>query len=362
MQELYIDDRDGLRGYLDAIASEASFAIDTEFVREKTFYPQLCLVQIASSDAIAVVDCLAGFELAPLFDHLLREGSEWIVHSGRQDLEVVYQDAGRLPPRLVDTQIAAGLVGYPPQIGLQDLLARLLGIELDKQYTRTDWSRRPLPDAAVEYARDDVRSLRTLWSKLSERLDELGRRAWLEQDCALALGQAPVTPPEQVWSRLKGLRSLDEPGAAAALAIVEWRERRAQTRNRPRRWILGDAQIVTIARARPRSIDELRALPGLPAKLADRAGSELLAAIRAGEEPAARARARASAAMAEPPDRQRLRSLKDEVDRVAAALGISPEVLATKQELSDVIAGRPAPRIEATWRAGELRELLAANA
>ncbi|HSG63642.1 MAG TPA: ribonuclease D, partial [Gammaproteobacteria bacterium] len=201
MQEIYVDNDDALRTYLVSIAADTMLGIDTEFVRERTYYPQLCLLQIASPRSIACIDCLAPIDLPMLLDRLLREDCTWIVHSSRQDLEVIHQHAAQLPAHLIDTQVAAGIVGYPPQIGLQDLLADVLGVRLDKEYTRTDWSIRPLPAAAVAYARDDVRSLLALWEALAERLDALGRRDWVEQDCAFLLRQAPIAPPEQIWSR-----------------------------------------------------------------------------------------------------------------------------------------------------------------
>ncbi len=361
MQELYIDNNAALRDYLVSIASATTLAIDTEFVREKTYYPQLCLVQIATPDSIACIDCLAPIDLPSFYDLLLREGCTWIVHSSRQDLEVIYQHTQRLPDRLIDTQIAAGLVGYPPQIGLQDVLAKQLGVELAKEYTRTDWSRRPLPEAAIAYARDDVRSLHALWSALAATLEELGRLEWLEQDCAQLTSQAPITPPEQIWARLKSLRRLDVAGRSAALVLVEWRERRAQSRDRPRRWMLGDEQLIAIARARPGSLDALRAVPDLPPRLIEHAGAELLAALAEADTPANRARAELIADD-EPPDKRRLRELQATVKDRATSLGINPELLATKQELLEVLFGRLPVRIASTWRATALRGLLDVNA
>jgi ribonuclease D len=357
MNELYIDTDAALQSYVAEIASTATLALDTEFVREKTYYPQLCLVQIATANTIACIDCLAPIDFQPLFERLLCADSEWIVHSSRQDLEVIYQHTPRLPDRLIDTQIAAGLIGYPPQIGLQDILVKQLGVELAKEHTRTDWSRRPLPEGAIAYARDDVRSLHALWAALSARLDELGRLDWLDQDCALLISQAPITPPEQIWARLRGLRRLDTAGRSAALTLIEWRERRAQSRDRPRRWLLGDEQLLAIARDRPGSLDGLRAVPDLPPRLVERAGGEILAAIDAANEPTNLARAE-RLADDEPPDKRQLRELQTAVKDLAATLGIYPEVLATKQELLEVLLGRLPVRIASTWRATQLGELI----
>ena len=127
----------------DVISAAPVIAVDTEFVREKTYYPQLCLIQVATREHAACIDCLAPLELAPLFERLFRADCTSVLHSARQDLEVIWQRAQRLPPRLIDTQIAAALVGWPPQIGLEGLLERTLNVTLGESYARTDWSRRP---------------------------------------------------------------------------------------------------------------------------------------------------------------------------------------------------------------------------
>jgi ribonuclease D len=354
--ELYVDSEALLTNLLDELNTIGLIALDTEFVREKTYYPQLCLIQIAAGDSIACVDCLADIDLDALYDSLLRDECTWIVHSSRQDLEVIFQHTERLPSTLVDTQIAAGLVGYAPQISLQDLVADTLGVELDKSHTRTDWSRRPLPSAAIEYAHDDVRSLHALWDVLAAKLDALGRRAWLEQDCALLLAQDPVTPVDQIFSRLKGARSLDASAQCAALALVEWREERARRRDRPRRWILSDEQLVGIARARPRSVAALAA-EDVPKKLAEHAGRDILAALEqsaTSDYPARIARL----SDAEKPEKHQLRELQARAKARAAELDIYPEVLATKQDLVALLLGRESVRVGATWRAAELRPLL----
>jgi len=357
MRELYVDNETALEDYLATIESIRSFAIDTEFVREKTYYPQLCLVQIAGAESIACIDCLAPLDLRRLLDRLLVDGCEWIVHSSRQDLEVIYQHAQALPHRLIDTQVAAGLIGFPPQIGLQDLLSKLLGVELSKEYTRTDWSRRPLPAAALAYARDDVRSLHALWAAIAARLEALGRLDWLEQDCSLLISQAPIASTEQIWLRLRGLRGLDVERQSAALALVEWREQRAQSRDRPRRWILGDEQLLAIARALPNSADDLRSIAELPSRLVERASQEILTAVAAGKAPEARARA-TDLTNEQRHDKDTLRELQAAVKRTAESLGLYPEIIATKQDLIDVSLGRPPARITTTWRADVLRGLL----
>ncbi len=354
--ELYVDSEALLTRLLGDLATVNAIALDTEFVREKTYYAQLCLIQIAAGDSIACIDCLADIDSDALYASLLRDECTWIVHSSRQDLEVIYQHTQTLPATLIDTQIAAGLAGYAPQISLQDIVADTLGVELDKSHTRTDWSRRPLPSAAIEYARDDVRSLHALWDALAAKLDALDRREWLEQDCALLLAQEPVTPVEQVFSRLKGARSLDAQGQCAALALVEWREERARTRDRPRRWILSDEQLVGIARARPQTVAAL-AEGDVPKKLAEHAGRDVLAALERSSAADYLARIE-RLGDSEKPEKRQLRELQARAKARAAELDIYPEVLATKQDLIALLLGHESARISKTWRAKELSPLV----
>ncbi len=165
--DLFINTDRMLAEFLEETSAEPLLALDTEFVREKTYYPKLCLIQIATPVLTVCIDCLAPMNLAPLFTALFTNDRTWILHSARQDLEVMYLQDNRSPVNLIDTQIAAALLDYAPQIGLQALLAEELGVELEKEHTRADWSRRPLPDGALQYALDDVRYLLPLWREHS---------------------------------------------------------------------------------------------------------------------------------------------------------------------------------------------------
>ena len=187
----------------------------------------------------------------------------------------------RLPSRLIDTQIAAALLGKTPQIGLQDLVAEELSVRLDKGFTRTNWARRPLPAGALRYALDDVRHLFALWGVLRGRLKNLNRLDWLEEDCRTALETPVLTPPAALWSRLRGVRALNARTRCAALALVEWRESCAQRLNRPRRWLCSDQLLVRIARTMPQRPDDISGIPELPKRFARRFGEEIVSAIAA---------------------------------------------------------------------------------
>ena len=214
----WIDNGAALARLVAALEHTSIAAIDTEFVREKTYYPQLCLIQVATGDQVACVDCLAELDLTPLHERLFAPGFTWVLHSARQDLEVVFRLAGRMPPQLIDTQVAAALTGYPPQAGLEALLKRTLGVELGESFARTDWSRRPLPDAPLRYALDDVRHLLGAWQRLDAELNKLGRREWLREESERMLADQPVADATAVWSRIKGVHGLPFASQCAALA------------------------------------------------------------------------------------------------------------------------------------------------
>ena len=345
---------DALTSVVAEVRTAPLVAVDTEFVRETTYYPKLCLIQIATADLIACVDCLAPLDLAPLYDAMFREGCTWLLHSARQDLEVIFQRTGRLPGVLIDTQVAAALLGYAPQIGLEGLLERTLGVELGESFARTDWSRRPLPNAALRYALDDVRYLLPTWRHLQERMTDLGRTAWLEEEGRRLLADPPVADVGAIWARLKGARALSAAQQGAALALVQWREDSAQRADRPRRWLLADETLLAIAQALPANLDELRAI--VPPRLAARYGAEILAAVARRDAPPLRALVDEHTVRLVP-ERQRLKQLQELVRRRAAELGIEPEILATRRDLTALAAGNPPAHLVDGWRAAELTRL-----
>jgi ribonuclease D len=351
----WIDDASGLERLVKALSSASRAAVDTEFVRESTYYPQLCLIQIATAEQVACVDVLAALDLEPLFAQLFRPDFTWVLHSARQDLEVVYQRTQRMPPRLVDTQVAAALLGFAPQVGLEGLLERTLGVTLGESFARTDWSRRPLPEAPLRYALDDVRYMLAACDRLDAELARLGRTDWVREDCERLLAERPVADATAVWSRLKGVHGLPFASQCAALALVRWRETAAQRSDRPRRWLLADDALIAIAAALPRDVDELgRFAPG---KFMVRNASAVLAAIASRDDTALQAEVRANAA-GPAPDKHAVKTLQEQVRQRASALGIEPEILATRRDLAACALGNPPPHLRNGWRARQLAALL----
>ncbi len=340
-----------LQADLDALVARLEpatlIALDTEFVRESTYYARLCLLQIGTDDLLACVDPLNGLDLGALWERLLAPGTTLLMHSARQDLELVLAHAGRLPAALLDTQVAAGLLGHPPQVGYAGLVERLIGVALAKGHTRTDWSRRPLDAAQLEYAIDDVRYLPEAWRRLEAGLVETGRLAWAHEESAALLDPTLYeNPPELAWQRVKGLRRLQGDAREAARALAAWRERTAEQFDRPRQWVLSDAQLLAIAGARPRDTAALANVAGLPPGLVRRRGRELVEAANSSV---------AGDPIVDPPppddrDRALLKRLGECLKKRAEALGVDPQVLATRADLVALVRGDGHCRLLTGWR------------
>jgi ribonuclease D len=329
----------------------ALIGVDTEFIREKTFFARLCLVQVAAPDRVYCVDPLAGNSMQPFWDATF--GKTWVVHSARQDIEVIFQSSGAMPAALFDTQIAAAFLGMQPQVGYAGLVKELFDVEIPKSHTRADWSQRPLPDALLHYAVEDVEYLLPAYECLRERLEKAGRLEWAEQDSALLLDESLYAFDEtQAVQRLKGARNLRGQRRSAAERLAVWREAEAARRNRPRQWIMRDSVLLEIALALPRTLAALRAIEGVPEKLVNRVGEELLAVV---------ARSASDSHDYQPPpapseqQKKLMKSMQSTVAECAGELGISPELLAPRKELSGaILSEQRESRVFQGWR----RELI----
>ncbi len=234
-----------LGDFLTSIKSQAHLAIDTEFKRVDTFHPILCLLQIATQSNTDCIDILAIKDLEPLFDKLYQQDSVWIVHSARQDIEALYCLSKRLPHQLFDTQIAAHFLNHPAQISYQKITELLQGVLLDKAYTRLDWSIRPLPEAAIEYALDDVRYLLKNYTQLRDQLIREKKLDWLMADGQDLSNIALYTPNlTQAWKKIKGLTRLPKSAHQKAAQLAAWREFQAIASNKPRKWLMTDEQLI----------------------------------------------------------------------------------------------------------------------
>lgn len=329
----------------------AAVGLDTEFLRERTYRAELCLVQVSAGSDASCIDPLALNDLGDLARVLTAPGIVKVMHASRQDLEVLLPVTGLVRP-VFDTQIAAALTGLPAQVGYAELVRRLTGNELPKTHTRTDWSRRPLSPEQIEYALDDVRYLLPLKSLLEEQLQKLGRSQWLSEELAtLDDARSFTTEPEQAWQRVKGLRGLDDQRQRLAQELAAWRERRAIERNRPRGWILDDSALREIVLLVPRSVQALSSIEEVPAGVVKHCGDELLACIQAADipdpPPALQGRLRP-----DPLKAALVKKLGTLNQAVAADLGLSPEILATRRDLEQLADGKRDVAVLKGWRRG----------
>ena len=309
--------------------------VDTEFMREKTFFAELCLVQISTGEDIYCVDPLNGHGMDEFWGNLMQK--TWVIHSGRQDIEVIYQTAGKMPLKMFDTQIAAGLLGYAPQMGYATLVKELFNVEIAKSHTRADWSRRPLSDAVLQYAAEDVEYLLPAFESLAESLDKKARLAWAEEDSAQLLDPALYDiDPSLAIERMKGAKNLRGKRRAAAARLAAWRETEALRANRPRQWIAKDNSLLELATALPTSVGELSGIDGLPAGLIRRSGKALVAAIAASLSDENNY---APPLPSNESQKVLLKSMQKQVADCAADLGLAAETVASKRDLSAVIFG-----------------------
>ncbi len=270
---------------LDALCARLEhsdfFALDTEFIRERTYLPRLCLLQVAAPALLAIVDPIALPDLEPLWRLLQQHSIIKVLHSGRQDLEVLYEHCGIVMAPLFDTQLAATLLGHGDQLGYGALVEARCGVTLDKAYTRTDWAARPLEPGPLRYAADDVRYLVPLYQQMRQQLEQDGRLHWLTEDCASLANPASYgTLPEDAWKRVRGAQSLRGRARQSLRQLAAWRERQARAEDRPRRWVVADELLVELAKHSPPDVEHLQRIRGMEAGVAHRYGHELLALLR----------------------------------------------------------------------------------
>jgi ribonuclease D len=332
------------------ILDQPTYAVDTEFHRERTYYPRVALVQINWGADMVLVDPLS-VSLAPLAAVLEGPGLA-VMHASSQDLEVLRRACDTLPQRLFDTQVAAGFTGLcsPSLAALHD---KLLGIRLPKGDRLTDWLRRPLTDTQLEYAASDVEHLLEIHRLLEADLASRGRLQWAEAECAELLERGHVQrDPAQAWLKIKETRHLGGRARGVAQALAQWREERAQQTDQPPRFVLPDLGVIGIAQRPPRTLDDLRKVRGLDERhLRGGQGEELLAIVERGLETEVELPARTG-------NRALLERLRPAVTLVSAWLAqyaqdieIDPALLGTRADIEALLRGDDDARLSSGWRA-----------
>ena len=348
----YIDTADALVRFCDQISKADWIALDTEFIREKTYYPKLCLLQIATPDTVACIDPLALDDLSPVLDVIFDESIIKVMHSGRQDMEIFFHLRGKPPSPVFDSQIAALLLGYQEQIGYGNLVKEILGVELEKLHTRADWSLRPLSEDQLKYAADDVVYLVEIYQRINEKLEELGRIDWLSEDFERMVSPGLYeNPPELAWLKVKGGNRLKGTSLSVMQALSKWREQTAQRKDRPKGWILKDDTLVDIARHKPSSMEALGKIRGLSEGTIRNSGKVLVNLVN-----------EASNTQPEPfPDMgKRIKLSPDQgalVDVMMAIVrlggeqnSLNPAVLATRKQLEKLVLGETGVTVMQGWR------------
>ncbi len=341
----WIDRQEPFEALVRELAGERRVALDTEFVRERTYFAELALMQLAWSGGVALVDTLA-VDVRPLAS-LLASDTSIVMHAGGQDLEILERHCGRLPARYFDTQLGAALLGHS-QASLARLLDAYLGVDLPKGHQLADWTRRPLDGRERRYAAADVEHLLGLHDRLIEALAERGRLGWVDEENARMLSvDRSARDPETAWWRLKGARKLKGRARHRAQALASWRERVAQERNLPTRFVLSDLALASIAARPPRDARDLARVRGLDTRRVDVRG--LMDALR-------RAEAMSDEELRRPPRTPQQRANPAAVSLAQAWLGqlardeaIDPSLLATREDVIGALTGRPS-RLDAGWR------------
>jgi ribonuclease D len=348
----YIDTEAELAHFCQQIAQSSWLTVDTEFLREKTYYPQLCLIQIANDDHIACIDPITLTDLTPLLDILYNPDITIVFHAARQDLELFYLLRGELPNNVFDTQIAATVLGYGDQIGYGNLVQQCLDVTLDKAHSRTDWTKRPLDPAQITYAADDVRYLRDVYKLLVQQLEDKKRIHWLEDDFANLINIDTYKPnPENSWRKVKGFGRLKGVQLAILKQLAAWREQRAIKSNRPRRWILKDDVLLDLAKLAPETIDKFSMIRGLESNTIGRYGETLIAEIKQAK----------STPKNQWPVLKKIQPLSQQQNAIVDALmalvrklcdeqSIAPVAVASRKEIERMVSGETNLPILQGWR------------
>jgi ribonuclease D len=278
----YIDTPGQLATLCEQIKKEPWLALDTEFLREKTYYPKFCLLQIATPEWVACIDPIALPQLESLFDAIYNPAIVKVFHSCRQDLEIFFQWTGKLPSPIFDTQVAAPLLGFQDNPGYAMLVSSLLSVNLNKAHTRADWSKRPLTEAELEYAADDVIYLCQIYQIMVQKLTALGRIDWLKNDFAELTNPALYkVDPETAWFKIKGKNKLTGKQLSIIQTLAQWREKIAQAEDRPKSWLLRDELLFDLAKLQPETVQELANVRGINERSVNRYGKELCQLITA---------------------------------------------------------------------------------
>ncbi len=336
-----VDNTEDLKGLVADLAGAPYLALDTEFMRDQTYWPKLCLIQVAAPGFEAIIDPLAdGIDLTPFYDLLKTPGIVKVLHAARQDIEIFHHQGGMIPDPLFDSQIAAMVAGFGDAASYETLCRKIARVEIDKSSRFTDWSRRPLSQKQLDYAIGDVTHLRTIYEYLKKNLEKTNRASWVQEEIsALQDPDLYALHPEGAWKRLKP-RTSNKRFLAMIAALAAWREREAQARDIPRGRVLKDEALMEIAAHPPESADALERIRAVPKGFANsRLGKTLMDAIEEGRhatppEPLEHDRPRRR----REPSQAAVDLLKTLLRLRAEAVGVAPRLIANADDIERLAA------------------------
>lgn len=274
---------EALKECCDELIDSPFLALDTEFLREKTYFPKLALIQIANESSTYVIDPLAIDKLDDFFTLVNNPEITKVLHSARQDYEIFFNLQGHLPKPIFDTQVAASLLGYGEQIGYANLIKNLLDIDVDKSQTRTDWTKRPLNNKQLDYAASDVIHLAKVYPMMLKRLEELNRTNWLDDDFEQLTNASTFQADKRsMWKKIKSANRLPAKKLSIVQELADWRESQAIAQDRPRKHVLSDDSIVDIANQQPDSVAGIREIRQINPRLKEAEVKQLLNCVQIG--------------------------------------------------------------------------------
>ena len=351
MTEL-IQTSDELEQFCEDMSRSPWVGVDTEFERIRTYYPRLCLVQISTPLQTACIDPLAGLDLTPVARLLGCDGPLKIIHSARQDLEVINHEIGVVPSPLFDTQIAAAFCGFGEQVGYAALVEAICDIKLAKGYTRTAWCKRPLSTNQIAYALDDARFLGRLYEYLERDLQSSQRLSWVQEEFdALAdtdlLDASRSAAIEKISNAARGLTQV---GQSIATALAKWREQAAMHCDQPRQWLLSNDQLLTIAAAAPFSVIELGQIDNVASEFCKRWGETVITVVESGRDEAVRFPVRGRPSKLLPSQKALDKLLWKALQKISDAAGLPPSLIARRDDIRALAAGKRDLLLLRGWR------------
>lgn len=349
----FIDTAEDLHELCQEMKKAPWLAMDTEFLREKTYYPKFCLLQIATLDWVACIDPIAlEGQMDELFGIINDPAIIKILHSCRQDVEIFYQLSGKLPRPIYDTQLVAPLLGYQENPGYAMLVSGFLNINLSKTHTRTDWSQRPLSAEQIQYAADDVIYLAKIYCMMEEQLKKLGRENWLNDDFEQLLNpELYDIPAGKAWLKIRGKNKLTGKQLAIVQVLAEWREEAAKRSNRPKNWIVRDEHIMDMAKLQPTTVQALSKIRGVTDGFVKRSGKKVCELIEMAQDlPPLKVKTKSKSGKKTQKQEAVLDILSGIVRLRADENSLNPIILATRKDLEAFIEGDEDCALLKSWR------------